>query len=325
MGNKEINSVGSGEKLMSKKKLEPITGAVPVMAMPFDIDGIIDGDSLRRQIDFCIEAGAKGIAFGIGSESGMLTDAERIQVWTLAAKHIDGQRPLVAATSHASREGTIALTRLAGECGADCAMVNPQPLQGEELVRLFDDLSQRVALPLMIQDVGQNASADVLVQATQQAEEVVALKIESPGAPHKIGQVVAELQVRKLTAGERQITVLGGSNGNHLPEELSRGSVGTIPFPAIVDAYQTVCDCFRTGDTTGGQKIYLQRIVPLLRAAAAGGGGNASVWIHKAILQRAGILRTAYCRMNIAPVPDWIMENVWQHLVDDLLISRRLT
>lgn len=46
---------------MSKKKSEPITGAVPVMAMPFDNDGIIDGDSLRHQIDFCIEAGAKGI------------------------------------------------------------------------------------------------------------------------------------------------------------------------------------------------------------------------------------------------------------------------
>ena len=48
---------------MSKKKSEPITGAVHVMAMPFDSDGIIDEDSLRHQIDFCIEAGAKGIAF----------------------------------------------------------------------------------------------------------------------------------------------------------------------------------------------------------------------------------------------------------------------
>ncbi len=310
---------------MNKEKLETISGAVPVLVMPFDSDGIIDEVSLHHQIDFCIAAGAKGIAFGIGSESDMLTDAERIQVWTLAAKHIDGQRPLVAATSHASREGTIALTHLASECGVDCAMVNPQPFQREKLVRLFDDLSQRVALPLMIQDVGQNASAGVLVQATQQAGRVVALKIESSDAPDKIGQVVAELQARKLTAVGRQITVLGGANGNHLPEELNRGSVGTIPFPAIIDAYQMVCDCFRTGNTTGGQEIYLQCIIPLLRAAAAGGGGNRSIWMHKAILQRAGILQTAYCRMDIAPVPDWIMKNVWQHLAEaDLLISRRL-
>ena len=31
------------------------------------------------------------------------------------------------------------------------------------------------------------------------------------------------------------------------------------------------------------------------------------------------------CRMDTSPVPDWIMENVWQHLAEvDLLISRRL-
>ena len=48
--------------------------------------------------------------------------------------------------------------------------------------------------------------------------------------------------------------------------------------------------------------------------------------MHKAILQRAGILRTAYCRMDIAPVSDWIMKNVWQHLAGvDLLIFQRLT
>src|SRR5436190_10404021 len=129
-----------------------VRGAVPVLAMPFDEDGAIDEDSLRREIDFCLEAGSQAICFGIGSESNQLTDAERAQVWTLAARHLDGAAPLVVATSHASREGTIALTRLAQDCGADCAMVNPAPRAGEGLLALFRDLSQRVTLPLMIQD-----------------------------------------------------------------------------------------------------------------------------------------------------------------------------
>ena len=114
---------------MNKEKLETITGAVPVLVMPFDNDGIIDEVSLHHQIDFCLAAGAKGIAFGIGSESDMLTDAERIQVWTLAVKHVGGQHPLVVAMSHVRRENTIALIHLAGECGVDYAMVNPQPRQ----------------------------------------------------------------------------------------------------------------------------------------------------------------------------------------------------
>ena len=41
----------------------------------------------------------------------------------LGAKHIDGQRPLVAATSHTNREGTIALPHLADECDIDCTIV----------------------------------------------------------------------------------------------------------------------------------------------------------------------------------------------------------
>ena len=57
-----------------------IKGAVPVLAMPFDDDGAIDEDSLRREIDFCVEAGSQAICFGIGSESNQLTDAERAQV-----------------------------------------------------------------------------------------------------------------------------------------------------------------------------------------------------------------------------------------------------
>jgi len=300
---------------MSDRQLERIVGAVPVLVMPFDDDGAVDEDSLRRQIDFCLEAGAQAIAFGMGSESATLTDAERAQVWSLAAEHLDGQLPLVVATTHVSREGTIALTHLARECGADCAMVNPQPRSGEQLVALFRDLSERVDLPLMIQDAGGNAPAEVLLRATREATRVVSLKIESPATPHKIGQMVAGLHESGLAGGgARDVTVLGGANGNFLPEELERGSVGTLPFPAIIDAYRIVCDCYASGDAAGGRENYLQLILPLLRMVAAGSSGSEVIWLHKAIFQRDGILSTTYCRVGATPLPEWIMERVWQHL-----------
>ena len=311
---------------MNDKKLGRIEGAVPVLVMPFDEDGDIDEDSLRRQIDFCLEAGAQAIAFGMGSESHTLTDSERAQVWSLTAQHLAGQLPLIVATAHTSREGTIALTRLARECGADCAMVNPQPRGGEQLVALFKDLSEQVDLPLMIQDAGGNAPADVLLQATQEAERVNSLKIESPATPHKIGQVVAGLRESGLAGGgSREVTVLGGANGNLLPEEMERGSVGTLPFPAIIDAYRTVCGCYVAGDAVSGKENYMRLILPLLRLISAGGAGGEVIWLYKAIFQRAGILRTSFCRVGSTSLPDWIMDKVWQHLTSaDLLISRKL-
>jgi 4-hydroxy-tetrahydrodipicolinate synthase len=247
-------------------------------------------------------------------------------VWSLTARQLDGRLPLIAATAHASREGTIALTHLARECGADGAMVNPQPRGGEQLVALFKDLSEQVDLPLMIQDAGGNAPADVLLRATREAERVNSLKIESPATPHKIGLVIAGLRESGLASGgSREVTVLGGANGNLLPEELERGSVGTLPFPSIIDAYRIVCDCYAAGDSASGKENYLRLILPLLRLISAGGGGGEVISLYKAIFQRAGILRTSYCRVGSASLPDWVMDKIWQHLANaDLLISRKL-
>jgi dihydrodipicolinate synthase/N-acetylneuraminate lyase len=331
----------------------PIRGAVPVLVMPFDDDGAIDDDSLRRELDFCLEAGAQAICFGMGSESSMLTDAERAHVWSLAARHLDGAVPLVAATAHASREGTIALTRLARDSGVDCAMVNPQPgfppaplvraggSGGDQFVALFRDLSARVGLPLMIQDAGGNAPAEVILRAAREAEQVVSAKLESPGAPLKIGQVVAGLRASGHLAeggsavpGEtgaaqepaRRVTVLGGANGNLLPEELEHGAVGTMPHPGIIDAFRRVCDQYAAGDAPGGRETYLRLVAPLLRAVAIvgqGDGGGAMLWAQKALLQRAGVIRTTRCRAPTGPLPDAVMDRVYRYVDGAGLLASR--
>jgi 4-hydroxy-tetrahydrodipicolinate synthase len=316
-----------------------VRGAVPVLAMPFDEDGAIDEESLRRELDFCLEAGSQAVCFGVASESNQLTDEERARVWRLAARHLDGAAPLIVATSHPSREGTIALTRLARDCGADCAMIDPGPRAGERLVALFRDLSERVGMPLMIQDAGGNAPVDVLLRAAREASSVVAGKLESPGAPLKIELFVAGLREsghlagrdgeRGAAGGGGRITVLGGAGGNYLPEELAAGAVGTMPHPAIIDAFRAVCDRYAAGDAAGASEVYLRQIVPLLRAVAVAGpgqgdGGGTAVWVHKALLVCAGVLRTTYCRAGNTPAPEGVMARVWQHVERaGLLVSRR--
>lgn len=323
---------------MSRAGAPRIEGAVPVLVMPFDDDGMIDEDSLRRELDFCLESGARAVCFGMGSESSMLADAERAQVWSLAARHLDGRLPLVAATAHASREGTIALTHLARECGVDCAMVNPPSTGGDQLVALFRTLSERVGLPLMVQDAAGNAPAPVLLRAAREAATVCSLKLESPGAPLKIAAVVAGLRESGLLAGDarggstandanasRPVTVLGGANGNFLPEELERGAVGTMPHPGFIDAFQGICDHYAAGDARAGYDAYLRLILPLLRAVAVlgAGGGGTFIWLHKALFQRAGILRTTYCRTGDGPLPDALVDQVLRHARDGgLLIGR---
>ena len=82
---------------MADQEARRIAGAVPVLVATFDDTGAVDEDSLRRQIDFCVEAGSDAIAFGMGTESHMLTDPERERMWTVAARQLDGGVPLIAA------------------------------------------------------------------------------------------------------------------------------------------------------------------------------------------------------------------------------------
>jgi dihydrodipicolinate synthase/N-acetylneuraminate lyase len=299
-----------------------IRGAVPVLVTPFTDSGKVDEDSLLRQLDFCLAAGSKALVFGWGSESHLLTDAELEDVWSATVRHVNGKVPIVAATTHASREGIIARTKLAKWCGVDCAMVNPEGRKGDELVALFRDLSEEVNIELMIQDANGNASSDVLLRAVEEAKNVNSLKLESPGAPHKMGLVKEGLL---KVSGDRDVTVLGGSNGGLLLEELERGSVGTLPHPAIIDAFGEVCDLYAAGSLKGASDVYYQKILPLNRLTAAGGAAGGGIWLHKTIFQRAGILQSNYCRVVSAPQPDWVMGKVWAHLAENhLAVSKNL-
>ena len=299
-----------------------LIGAVPVLVTPFKDSGKVDEGSLLRQLDFCMEAGSQALVFGWGSESHLLTDAELEDMWSVTVRHVDGKIPVVAATSHASREGVIARTKLAKWCGIDCAMVNPEGQKGDQLVALFRDLSHEVNIDLMIQDAQGNAPAEVLLRAVEEAKKVTSLKLESSGAPHKMGLVCEGLS---KVSGDREVTVLGGSNGALLLEELDRGSVGTLPHPAIIDAFRQVCELYASGDVSGASQTYYQKILPLNRLTAAGGAAGGGIWLHKTIFQRAGILRSNYCRVGTSPQPDWVMEKVWAHLLENnLAVSKQM-
>jgi 4-hydroxy-tetrahydrodipicolinate synthase len=297
-----------------------IKGAVPVLLMAFDQDGVVDDDSMRRQIDFCIDAGSDALAFGWGTESHLLTDREREQAWTVAALHTDNRVPLIAATTHPAPAGVLALTKIAKDCGADAAMVNPEPLKGERLVRLYRDLSEEVGLPLVFQDAKGNTSAADLVTAVSGGFTIASLKIESLATPHKMGIVRDSLD--STLTGSREVTILGGSNGALLLEELDRGSVGTMPHPVMIDAFKHVCKLHESGNRLGAWKSYTETILPVARLVQAAAIKGGSLWLHKYLFMLAGIFSTDLCRMETATPPAWVMEQLLKHFKNsDLVIS----
>jgi hypothetical protein len=98
----------------------------------------------------------------------------------------------------------------------------------------------------------------------------------------------------------------------------------------MIDAFRLVCDRYAAGNPSAGLDCYLRLILPVLRAAAIAGpsdGGGGLIWLHKELFRRAGILRTAYCRLPATPLPAAIVAQVLRHLDGPgagLLIARRL-
>jgi len=61
------------------KKLNELTGVIPILPTPFSKEGEIDEVSFRKVIDATIADGVHGIAmFGLASEYAKLADAEKL-------------------------------------------------------------------------------------------------------------------------------------------------------------------------------------------------------------------------------------------------------
>ncbi len=52
-----------------------IRGVVPILKTPFDLEDRVDDDSLRREVDYCIDAGVHGLGIAFGSEFPKLSEA----------------------------------------------------------------------------------------------------------------------------------------------------------------------------------------------------------------------------------------------------------
>ena len=48
--------------------VKKLGGVITILAMPYDEQGRIDVESLRRQVDFNIDAGVHGLGIALGSE-----------------------------------------------------------------------------------------------------------------------------------------------------------------------------------------------------------------------------------------------------------------
>jgi 4-hydroxy-tetrahydrodipicolinate synthase len=269
-------------------------GIVPILLTPFDEQERIDEESLRSEVEFVLGAGVHGIGLALGSEILKLTEPERERLVRMVVDQVGGRVPVVVNTGSQASFTAALYSRQAQDLGASAVMCLPPALASATEIRAyFGAISAAVTVPIFIQDTQTNpVPAGLIRQIADSAEHVRYAKVESPPQALQVQRAVAQ-------AGEL-VTVFGGAGGTYLVEELRRGSRGSMPWPSQPEAFVRIWDAYAAGDLATARQVHAREIVPLARLATTGIGLGHT--IHKEVLRRRGVIRTAIVRAPSDPL-----------------------
>ena len=105
---------------------EDWVGVMPAITTPFDTEGGIDLDFMRRHGRQMVEAGCTALVTpGSLGEGGTLDLEEKRAVWRALSEELEGRAPVVAAVGALSTAEAVGIAREAEECGCRGLMILP--------------------------------------------------------------------------------------------------------------------------------------------------------------------------------------------------------
>ena len=285
-------------------------GLFPILAMPFDENGNVDEEDLRKEVEFCISTGADGLGLAMASEMPKLSEDERNLAARIVVEQSNGRAKVVINTSATSTALAIRMSQNAAELGADSIMIIPPSGVSEYEIRShYENISQSIDLPIFIQDIEFAPVAPALAsKLAKDNENISYAKVETLPTPPRVSEAV--------TKGEGNLIVFGGAGGSFLVEELLRGAVGTMPWVSIPEAYRKTLDLFFAGNPKGARSN-INRFEPILRTLAQ---PQVCFSFTKEILKMRGIFKSNSVRKPY-DVPDLAAFTELQRLVNELELT----
>ena len=266
---------------------DPIRGILPVLQTPVAESGDFDIESMERQIDFCIAAGAGGLVFPVlGGEFQYLSDRERQTLVEIVVKKTDKRIPVIAGVAGTNISTATEHAAHAGRAGADAVIAMP-PYMGsggpDENLRYFEAISTAGQVPIFIQNAGAGMQPPALVRLLTEVEHLIYVKEEANPSAHHISAIVTE-------AGDHCQGVFGGAWCRWMISEMRRGASGFMPGAPVVDIHVDIWDAFQSGDEDRARDLFDQ-LLPLTNLIQILG-----LRLVKEVLIRRGIFKTSGMR-----------------------------
>ena len=129
------------------------SGVFVVCVTPFKEDGAFDEAATRRLVDLLIDEGADGLIMaGSTGEWFSMSDAERIELFRVAADQNRGRVKLLGGVASLATGTSVSLTQAAKALGMDGVLLLPPPyvLPNDTELMAFFTAVDAVGLPIML-------------------------------------------------------------------------------------------------------------------------------------------------------------------------------
>ncbi|ODS43097.1 MAG: 4-hydroxy-tetrahydrodipicolinate synthase [Candidatus Altiarchaeales archaeon IMC4] len=197
-------------------------GTFTAIVTPFDKNGEVDEEGLRRNVDFQIENGICGIVpVGTTGESATLTAEEHKHVIEIVVDHVAGRVPVVAGTGSNSTAESIEYTQHALDAGADAAlMISPyynKPTQ-EGIYQHFKKVAESVDIPIILYTVPSRTVVNIEAPTTirlSKIPNIIGIK-DASGDLDQITRVLTECPGFLVFSGDDSLnfpTIVLGAHG----------------------------------------------------------------------------------------------------------------
>lgn len=274
-------------------------GIWPVAPTPFNPDGSLDLEGMKRVLDCMIDMGVDGICILANfSEQFLISDKERDVLTRLSLEHVAGRVPVIVTISHFATQIAVARARQAKELGAAIVMMMP-PYHGALLKgnasQTFEQFQAvgDVGITIMIQDAplsGVDLPVPVLVKMAREIEMVKLFKIECPQAANKLRALIEE-------GGDAIEGPFDGEEGITLLADLDAGATGSMTSAMIPDQIKPVIELHHAGNQDAATAAYA-RVLPAINHENRQCGWRSS----KAAMVEGGVIKSEFCRHPIAPL-----------------------
>lgn len=270
------------------------TGIWPVAPTPFNDDGSLDLEGMKRVLDLMIDQGVDGICILANfSEQFLLSDDEREVLTRLCLAHVAGRVPVIVTVSHFATQVVEQRARLAASLGASMLMMMP-PYHGTGLradensvIEHFQRVGTAGNIPIMLQDAPLSGVQLTVSQIVRMAREVPQLryfKIETPQTAAKLRGLIAEGGV--LIEGP-----FDGEEGITLMADLNAGATGSMTSAMISDLIRPVIVDFREGRIDAAKDGY-RRVLPAINFENRQCGWRSA----KIAMQAGGVIKSDFVR-----------------------------